>query len=69
VGGWDRARIERAMAEEANRRVDLPAPIPVFLVYVTALADAQGRVAFYDDIYGHDARLERVLAAGEPYGP
>jgi murein L,D-transpeptidase YcbB/YkuD len=69
VGGWDRARIERAMAEEANRRVDLPAPIPVFLFYVTALADAQGRVAFYDDIYGHDARLERVLAAGEPYGP
>ncbi len=24
-------------------------------------------VAFYDDLYGHDAALEKVLAKGYPY--
>jgi len=26
-----------------------------------------GLVHFYDDIYGHDAALEKVLAKGYPY--
>ena len=27
------------------------------------VADDAGRVSFYDDIYGHDATLERLLSA------
>ena len=61
--GWDRARITEAMKMGPERnRVDLPAPIPVYLLYTTAVADPDGRIYFYDDIYGHDARLARALA-------
>jgi murein L,D-transpeptidase YcbB/YkuD len=31
--------------------------------YTTAVARPDGTLAFYDDIYGHDAELERALAA------
>jgi murein L,D-transpeptidase YcbB/YkuD len=37
----------------------------VILYYTTALATAHGGAMFADDIYRHDARLERALA-GRP---
>jgi murein L,D-transpeptidase YcbB/YkuD len=61
--GWDRERIERAMAADEPRQVNLPRAIPVLLFYATAVADAEGRVAFFEDIYGHDHRLEEMLGA------
>jgi L,D-transpeptidase YcbB len=68
VLGWKRADIEAAMQRgRDDRRVDLSEPIPVFLVYATVVADPDGRVFFYDDIYGHDAHLAQVLANGYPY--
>jgi murein L,D-transpeptidase YcbB/YkuD len=41
--------------------------VPVFIVYGTALAYANGEVHFSDDIYGHDAALAAALAKGYPY--
>jgi hypothetical protein len=38
----------------------------VFFVYGTALATEDGRVLFFDDIYGHDQRLEEALNARRP---
>jgi murein L,D-transpeptidase YcbB/YkuD len=68
VLGWDRARITQAMERGPNdRRVNLPAPVPVFLFYTTIVAEEDGRVLFFDDIYGHDARLARELEKGYPY--
>jgi murein L,D-transpeptidase YcbB/YkuD len=62
-GEWDRTRIVDAMKKGPERnRVDLAAPVPVFLLYTTAVADPDGRLSFYEDIYGHDARLARALA-------
>ena len=62
-GDWDRTRIVEAMKKGPERnRVDLAEPVPVYLLYTTAVADPDGRVFFYDDIYGHDARLARALA-------
>ena len=62
-GAWDRARIVDAMQNGPVRnRVDLAAPVPVYLLYTTAVAEPDGRIFFYDDIYGHDARLARALA-------
>jgi murein L,D-transpeptidase YcbB/YkuD len=58
---WTEERIRAAMAGEAPRRVDLLRKMPVLLFYSTALVDVDGRVLFYDDIYGHDAVLEREL--------
>jgi murein L,D-transpeptidase YcbB/YkuD len=62
--GWDRRRIEAAMAAAAPARVELTRPIRVVLFYTTAVVvPDDGAVHFAADIYGHDARLERALAA------
>ena len=61
---WTVERIEAAMNSDAPQRVDLPRPLPVILFYITAMANpADGTLQFAEDIYGHDARLERALAA------
>ncbi|HVV44946.1 MAG TPA: L,D-transpeptidase family protein [Bryobacteraceae bacterium] len=61
---WTRERIRAAMNGAEPVRVNLDAPIPVFIVYATALAGDNGAIRFFDDIYGYDASLERTLAAG-----
>jgi murein L,D-transpeptidase YcbB/YkuD len=55
--GWDRARLEAAVARGQRQTVVLNKPIPVHLVYFTAWVDAEGRVNFREDIYGRDRRL------------
>jgi hypothetical protein len=32
-------------------------------------ARADGSVSFYEDLYGHDATLDRTLARGYPFEP
>jgi murein L,D-transpeptidase YcbB/YkuD len=41
--------------------------VPVYIIYATALAVANGDVFFYPDIYGHDRTLDRLLRQGYPY--
>jgi murein L,D-transpeptidase YcbB/YkuD len=50
-----------------NQQVNLVKPIPVLILYGTAIVDEEGTVRFFDDIYGLDASLEKVLAKGYPY--
>jgi murein L,D-transpeptidase YcbB/YkuD len=42
-------------------RINLRQPIRVFIVYGTAVARENGSVLFFEDIYGHDASLQRLL--------
>jgi murein L,D-transpeptidase YcbB/YkuD len=65
--GWDVDRIRGAMNGTATQQVNLTHPIPVLIVYATVIATEDGVVHFYDDIYGHDAALEKVLDKGYPY--
>jgi murein L,D-transpeptidase YcbB/YkuD len=65
--GWDMDRVNTAMNGTPNQQVDLAHPIPVLILYGTAIVTEDGIVHFYDDIYGHDAALEKVLAKGYPY--
>jgi murein L,D-transpeptidase YcbB/YkuD len=60
---WPRERVDAALQGEHNRKVTLARPLPVLLYYVTALVLADGALHFADDLYGHDAQLERALAA------
>ena len=54
--GWDRAAVVAAMTSgPASRRVRLDRPIPVHVLYATAVVGDDGLVRFYPDIYGHDA--------------
>lgn len=59
---WSRERIEQAMQDGPDsQRVTLARPVRVFVVYGTAVATEAGKVLFFDDIYGHDRRLEALL--------
>jgi L,D-transpeptidase YcbB len=65
--GWDMDRVRAAMNGSTTQQVNLARPIPVLIVYGTAVVTEDGIVHFYDDIYGHDATLEKVLQKGYPY--
>ena len=61
---WTREAIEAAMNGTRTQQVNLSAPVPVLLYYLTALVSPDdGLLHFADDLYGHDAALERRLAA------
>lgn len=65
--GWDMDRVRGAMNGTPNQQVNLAHPLPVLIVYGTVVVTEDGVVHFCDDIYGHDAALEKVLAKGYPY--
>jgi murein L,D-transpeptidase YcbB/YkuD len=66
--GWNADRVRAAMnGTTTNQQVNLDHPVPVLIVYATVIVGVDGVVHFYDDIYGHDAALEKVLAKGYPY--
>ena len=66
--GWDLKRVRESMQTgKDNQRINLAKPVPVFIVYGTAMVDDHGEVHFLDDIYGFDSDLEKVLAKGYPY--
>jgi L,D-transpeptidase YcbB len=50
-----------------NQQVNLEKPVPVVIIYLTAVVEENGEVYFFDDIYGHDRSLNAVLAKGPPY--
>jgi murein L,D-transpeptidase YcbB/YkuD len=67
-GKWDREAIDTSMKSgRNNRRVYLERPVGVYLLYSTVVVDEDGTTHFFKDIYGHDARLDAVLAKGPPY--
>jgi murein L,D-transpeptidase YcbB/YkuD len=65
--GWDVDHVRAAMNGTTTQQVNLAHPIPVLIVYATVIVTEDGVVHFYDDIYKHDAALEKVLAQGYPY--
>lgn len=59
---WTAENVRSAMYGETTVHVAVLKPIPVLIVYGTAVVMEDGEVRFLDDIYGHDAALERALA-------
>jgi murein L,D-transpeptidase YcbB/YkuD len=65
---WTVERVQAAMdSGKDNRQINLTAKVPVLILYVTAVAEEDGTVHLFDDIYGHDKRLNALLAKGPPY--
>jgi murein L,D-transpeptidase YcbB/YkuD len=60
---WTPDRIREAMDADRSVTVKLENPIPVLIIYGTAVVSEDQQVYFFRDIYGHDAALEKVLAA------
>ena len=61
AGDWNTATIQAAMQGEANQHVNLQTSIPVLIMYGTVMPLESGVVQFFDDIYGHDAKLAKLL--------
>jgi murein L,D-transpeptidase YcbB/YkuD len=62
---WTPSAIASAMAASGETRVPVRDRIVVIVFYTTVIVRSDGTVWFFDDIYGHDAKLERALADGE----
>jgi murein L,D-transpeptidase YcbB/YkuD len=60
-GGLD--QVQTAIASGETQRLRLETQLPVYLVYWTAIAAADGRVGFRSDVYGRDKPLIAALAA------
>jgi murein L,D-transpeptidase YcbB/YkuD len=65
---WTLDKVQAAMQTGPNnQQVNLKVPIPVLILYITAVVEEDGSVHFFNDIYGHDKSLETLLAKGPPY--
>lgn len=59
---WTKERIENAFAAGKEEQVKLTKTIPVLVLYDTAIAEEDGQVFFFKDIYGHDKDLLKLAA-------
>ena len=61
AGKYPRSALEDIVASRKTQRINLSPKVPVVIVYLTASVDPEGRVRFYDDIYGRDQRVLDAL--------
>jgi murein L,D-transpeptidase YcbB/YkuD len=64
--GWDRSRIDVAVAAGKQRVVNLTNPLPVHVTYLTAWVNKDGSVNFRRDVYNRDKQLAGALAGSLP---
>jgi murein L,D-transpeptidase YcbB/YkuD len=65
---WDTDSVSEAMNGDNNNKTwNLKTPLPVVINYFTAMADEDGSMHFFNDVYGYDKELEAALAKGRPY--
>jgi murein L,D-transpeptidase YcbB/YkuD len=57
--------IDEVIATGSTTQRDLPKPVPAFVVYETAFADADGRLQFRADIYGRDDAIWQYLQGAQ----
>lgn len=65
--GWDQSRIDQVLQAGNETTVFLPQPLPVLVVYLTALALQDGTVRFFRDVYDRDGWVSAALATDFVY--
>lgn len=66
---WSLEKVKAAMAADGPPvKVAVTEPVQGMIVYGTATVDGSGRVYFYDDVYGNDAKLAKALAKARLQG-
>ncbi len=58
---WDQAAIQAAIDDGATQTIALAAPLPIYVLYITAALDSAGTVRYADDIYRRDDAIVRAL--------
>jgi murein L,D-transpeptidase YcbB/YkuD len=56
---WSQEAIQDTIAQRREKYITLKEKLPVYLVYLTAWADANGHAHFRNDIYEHDKALAK----------
>ena len=64
--GWTRTRIDMETETRVTKTVFLSEPVPVLLLYLTALIGEEGQLQFFNDVYARDAAV--LAALDSPYG-
>lgn len=62
---WDQDKIKTVLDSKQTKTVLLPKPLPVLLMYWTAIVREDGEVFFYNDVYERDQKIADALA--EPF--
>ena len=62
---WDQDKIAATLDSKETKTVMLPKPLPVLLMYWTAVVNQDGEVFFYNDIYQRDPKIAAAL--DEPF--
>jgi murein L,D-transpeptidase YcbB/YkuD len=63
-GSWTQSRIDAILETRRTTRAALERPMPVYTVYMTAFAAADGTITYSDDPYSLDAAISRLLDDG-----
>jgi murein L,D-transpeptidase YcbB/YkuD len=68
--GWERpGRVEEVLSAGQALDLNLTRPVPVYFAYITAWAEANGRVEFRADIYGRDGAQDLATTERDPDAP
>jgi hypothetical protein len=59
--GMSAGKVKELWDKSLNSSVSIQRKIPVHMVYFTAMADDEGKVATFGDVYGLDRRLAAVM--------
>jgi murein L,D-transpeptidase YcbB/YkuD len=62
--GWKQSDIAAAVEAGESLPVTLKEKVPVHVTYFTAWASEDGKINYYDDIYGRDAAMAKAFAYG-----
>ena len=59
--GWTEQQIAEKLSETSEYSIHLSEAFPVYIVYLTAFVDANGRLNFREDLYNRDNALGEML--------
>jgi murein L,D-transpeptidase YcbB/YkuD len=60
---WDDAALQFAIADGETQSIALSAPMPIYVLYLTASASDDGAVSYFNDLYHRDAAVVAALDA------
>jgi murein L,D-transpeptidase YcbB/YkuD len=63
VLGVSEADVGKEIASGRNKAIGVKADIPIYVAYFTAWPDKDGKVQYFDDVYGRDDYMRKAFAA------
>jgi murein L,D-transpeptidase YcbB/YkuD len=63
AGDWNAQAVDAALCGTETLRIQLLRPVRVVVFYSTAVATQSEGVLFFEDVYGHDRKLQELLDA------